>query len=451
MNFYKMLQERAAKGQICRVGIIGMGKFASNMVSQLNGVPGIHLLGVADLSPARAKTAFARIGWEAERYAATSLEEAMKKGSTCILDDALELIRSPFVEIIVHATGSPEATIPHVLACCEYKKHCLMVTVEVDALVGPYLIQKTKEAGVIYSMAYGDQPAEIYEMVDWAKTSGFEVVSAGKGTKYLPGYHQCTPETIWEYFGITAEVAARGGLNPKMYTSFLDGTKAAVEMAAVANACDLQCDPAGLQFMPCGVDDLHSILIPKSAGGLLPLHGQVECISSEEPDGRHVFRDLRYGVFVVYKANSEYQRNAFVEYKFLTDKTGEYTSMYRPNHLPGLETTITIATMAIYGESTGEPCVFNGDVVATAKKDLVAGDMLDGEGGYAVYGKTQPARSSLAINALPLGLANNIKLIKPIKAGAPVTWDDVVVNEDSAAIKMRKEMERFYKNKFFGK
>ena len=446
MNFHTLLAKRAAEGKICRVGIIGLGKFASMFVSQVRGIPGIQLVGVADLSPQRAREAFARIGWDSGLYAAASLEEAAKKGTTCILDDAMKLIASPFIDVIVDATGSPEATIPHVLACCEHKKHIIMVTVEADAVAGPYLAKKAKEAGIIYSLAYGDQPAEIFELVDWARTSGFEVVAAGKGTKYLPGYHQSTPETIWEYFGMDPEVAKRGGLNAKMFNSFIDGTKSAVEMASVANACDLHCNPAGLQFLPCGVDDLHNLLIPESDGGLMPLKGQVEIVSSEERDGRHVFRDLRYGVYVVFKANSEYQKNCFEEYKFLTDKTGMYSSLYRPNHMIGLELAITIATIAVHGEATGAPSVFNGDVVATAKKDLAAGDMLDGEGGYAVYGKLQPAKISLAIGGIPLGLANHLKLVNPIKAGQPVTWKDVAPKEDSVAIKVRKEMEAYYKN-----
>ena len=446
MNFYTLLTKRAAEGKICRVGVIGMGKFASMFASQVRGIPGMQLLGVADLSPQKARDAFARIPWDAELYAAASLEDAAKKGTTCILDDAMKLIASPFIDIIVDSTGSPDATIPHVLACCEHKKHVIMVTVEADAVAGPYLVKKAKEAGIIYSLAYGDQPAEICELVDWARTSGFEVVAAGKGTKYLPGYHQSTPETIWEYFGMDPEVAKRGGLNAKMFNSFLDGTKAAVEMASVANACDLHCNPDGLQFLPCGVDDLHSLIIPESAGGLLPLNGQVEIVSSEERDGRHVFRDLRYGVYVVFKANSEYQKNCFEEYKFLTDKTGMYSSLYRPNHMIGLELALSIATIAVHSEATGAPTVFNADVVATAKKDLAVGDMLDGEGGYAVYGKLQPAKHSLAIGGVPLGLANHLKLINPIKAGQPVTWNDVVAKEDNTATKVRKEMEAYYKN-----
>ncbi|SBV97085.1 conserved hypothetical protein [uncultured delta proteobacterium] len=446
MNFHRMLQKRAAEGKSCRVGLIGLGKFASMFVSQVRNIPGLHLVGVADLSPERARTAFARIGWEADLYAAASLEEAAKSGKTCIISESKQLIASPFVDIIVEATGSPEAAIPHVLACCEHKKHIIMVTVEADAVAGPYLARKAQEAGIVYSLAYGDQPAEIYELVDWARTSGFEVVAAGKGTKYLPGYHQSTPDTVWEYFGISPEDAKRGGLNAKMFNSFMDGTKSAIEMASVANACDLHCNPAGLQFLPCGVDDLQQQLIPQADGGQLPLKGQVEIISSEERDGRHVFRDLRYGVYVVFKGKTEYQKNCFHEYKFLKDKTGMYTAMYRPNHLIGLELSITIATIAIHGEATGAPIVFNGDVVATAKKDLAAGDILDGEGGYAVYGKLMPAKDSLAVGGVPLGLCNNVKLLKPVKAGDPVTWGDVAIDETSVAVKVRKEMETYYKN-----
>ncbi len=169
---------------------------------------------------------------------------------------ARDAIADERVDVVIEATGNPAAGIAHALAAIEAKKHIVMVNVEADALAGPLLARKAREAGVIYSMAYGDQPALIAEMVDWARSAGFAVAAAGKGTKYLPAYHTVTPDGVWEHYGLTAEEAKRAGMNSQMFNSFLDGTKSAIEMAAVANACELDVPHDGLSFPPCGADEL---------------------------------------------------------------------------------------------------------------------------------------------------------------------------------------------------
>ncbi|HEX4858634.1 MAG TPA: Gfo/Idh/MocA family oxidoreductase, partial [Usitatibacteraceae bacterium] len=305
MNLYRLLQQRVDKGHPVRVGLIGAGKFGSMYLSQVPRTPGIHLLGIADLDPARAQESLLRVGWDPEQFTASGFAQAIKSGTTYITDDAMALIRNRQIEVIIDATGSPAAGIRHVLACCEHKKHIVMVNVEADALAGPYLAQRAAEAGIVYSLAYGDQPALICEMVDWARAAGFEVVAAGKGTKYLPAYHASTPETVWGHYGFSEETVAGGDFNAQMFNAFLDGTKSAIEMAAVANATGLTPAPQGLEFPPCGVDDLARVLRPKSEGGRLHHRGQVEVISSLERDGRPVFRDLRWGVYVTFAADSE--------------------------------------------------------------------------------------------------------------------------------------------------
>jgi len=443
MNLYARLQQRAAAGQPLRVGMIGAGKFGSMYLSQVPRTPGIHLVGIADLSPDRARAALRNVGWKDEAFAARNLDEAARLGNTAIIDDNLALIASPHVDIVIDATGNPAVGIAHVLACCEHRKHIVMVNVEADALAGPLLRRRADEAGIVYSLAYGDQPALICEMVDWARAAGFGVVAAGKGTKYLPTYHASTPETVWNHYGLTAEDAARGGMNAQMFNSFLDGTKSAIEMAAVANATGLAA-PSGLKFPAVGVDDLARILKPREHGGILDQRGQVEVISSVERDTRPVFRDLRWGVYVTFAADSEYVARCFKEYGLVTDPSGQYSSMYKPFHLIGLELGITVASIGIRGESTGAPIGWNGDVVATAKRDLQAGEVLDGEGGFTVYGKLLPARESLALGGLPLGLAHGVKLLRPVAAGQTVGWDDVAFDPDATAVRFRREMERVF-------
>ncbi len=441
MNLFAMLHQRAADGRPIRVGLIGAGKFGAMYLSQAARTPGIHLVGIADLSIPRASETLARVGWPAERYAARDLAGALASGTTALIEDSAQLIAADGIEVIIDATGNPAAGIRHVLACCEHGKHIVMVNVEADALAGPLLAERARQAGIVYSLAYGDQPALICEMVDWARAAGFDVVAAGKGTKYLAHYHQSTPDDVWGYYGLTDEDARAGGMNPQMFNSFLDGTKSAIEMAAVANATGLAAPDNGLAFPACGVDDLARLLKPRSDGGILARRGQVEVISSLERDSRPVFRDLRWGVYVTFAADSDYVRRCFREYGLVTDDTGNYSSMYKPFHLIGLELGISVASVGLRQESTGAPTGWRADVVATAKRDLAAGETLDGEGGYRVYGRLMPSAQSLATGGLPLGLAHGVPLVKAVKAGEPVRWSDVKIDRTDPAVRLRLEME----------
>lgn len=445
MSLIQKLKARAAEGRPVRVAVIGAGKFGSMYLSQAPRTPGIHLVAVVDLSPDRARASLARVGWEASRFAATSLAQATKDGSTFITDDAPAVIASDFVDIVIDATGIPAAGIAHALLCCEHRKHIIMVNVEADVLAGPLLARRAKEAGIIYSMASGDQPALIAELVDWARTIGMEVVCAGKGTKYLPIYHQSTPDTVWGHYGFSQEQVAGGDFNAQMFNSFLDGTKSALEMAAVANGCELTPPKDGLVFPPCGVDDLPHILRPRADGGILPQKGMVEVVSSIERDSRPVFRDLRWGVYAVFEAPSPYVMDCFRQYGLQTDSTGRYAAMYKPYHLIGLELGISVASIAVRQEATGATGEWRGDVGATAKRALKKGEKLDGEGGFTVYGKLMQTADSLRMNALPIGLAHNMVLKRDIAAGEVVTWNDVDYDATKQAVAVRREQEALFR------
>jgi predicted homoserine dehydrogenase-like protein len=440
MNLHRLLLQRAAENRPLRVALIGAGKFGSMFLAQARRTPGLHLVAVVDLDPRRAQESLARTGWQSGQFGARSLDEAARSGATCVMEDAAAAIASAAVEIVIDATGNPAAGIRHALACCGHGKHIVMVNVEADALAGPWLARRAAEAGVVYSLAYGDQPALICEMVDWARAAGFEVVAAGKGTKYLPAYHESTPDTVWGHYGFSPEMVAKGDFNAQMFNSFLDGTKSAIEMAAVANAIGLTPAPDGLAFPPCGVDDLPRALRPREEGGLLHHRGQVEVVSSLERDGRQVARDLRWGVYVAFAADSDYVRRCFQEYGLVTDETGNYSAMYKPYHLIGLELGITVASVGVRREPTGQATGFRGDAVAVAKRDLRTGETLDGEGGFTVWGRLMPARDSLARGALPIGLAHDVKLVRPVAKGALVTWDDIAA-PDTEAARVRRQME----------
>jgi predicted homoserine dehydrogenase-like protein len=316
-----------------------------------------------------------------------------------------------------------------------------MVNVEADVVAGPLLASKARAAGVIYSLAWGDQPALICEHVDWARACGFEVVSAGKGTRYHPTFHQSTPDTVWENFGLSPEKAARGGMNPKMFNSFIDGTKSGIEMTAVCNATGLTPQPDGLSFPPSSVYDLARVCKPKSSGGALAITGTTEVVSSLNRDMSGVPNHLQMGTYVVVKAGHDYVRHCAEEYNMLPDETFEHIAMYRPTHMIGLELGISVASAALRKEATGSATGFRSDVIATAKKTMKAGEMLDGEGGFCVWGKQTPADRSLDEGLLPLGLAHNVKLKRDVALGEALKWADVDYDPNDSAVKVRREME----------
>ena len=430
MYLQEQLRERAAASRPVRVALVGAGKFGSMFLSQVPTTEGLEVSVIADLDPDRARTACRTVGWSDARLARTRFT-----------DDAVAAVGADDVDVMVEATGSPTAGIAHARAAFAAGRHVVMVNVEADVLAGPLLAAEARSAGVVYSMAYGDQPALTCEMVEWARISGFEVIAAGKGTKYLPSYHGSTPDTVWEHYGLTAEQARAAGMNSRMFNSFLDGTKSAIEMVAIANATGLTPPPDGLRFPPCGRDNLAHVLRPAADGGQLHHRGQVEVVSSVERDGRPVPNDLRWGVYVVIEAPNDYAAACFREYGMNTDASGRYSAMYKPFHLIGLEVGVSVLSAGLTGRPTGMARDFAGDAVATAKRDLAAGESLDGEGGFTVYGKLLPARTSLERGALPIGLAHGVTCRRAIGAGEIVAWDDVDCDPTLEAFRARRDME----------
>jgi len=444
MSLYAKLQERAAQSNPLRVGLIGAGKFGAMYLAQIPRTPGVHLVGIADLSPSSAIASLDRVGWAPERRAAKSLDEAVRTGATHVGEDWRSLVSHPRIDIVVECTGNPIAAVEHCLHAFEHGKHVVNVTVEADAFCGPLLARRACEHGVIYSLAYGDQPALICDLVDWARAAGFPVVAAGRGHKWLPHFAQSTPETVWGHYGLTPEQARIGGLNPKMFNSFLDGSKPAIESTAVCNATGLAAPSDGLAYPPASIDDIPNVCRPIAEGGVLERKGQVEVISSLERDGTPIGYDIRFGVFAVFEGDSEYIRNCFREYMVRTDSSGRYACLYKRWHLIGLEVGISVASIGVRGEATGAPLGFNADVVATAKRDLAPGETLDGEGGYTVWGKLLPAATSLGlqgVGGLPLGLAHGVRMLRAVRQGQSLTWRDVQIDETLPAYRTRREME----------
>jgi len=400
-----------------KIAFIGCGKFISMFLSQYNQLKKIKIDSIVEINIERAKQNCKNSGLSEQTIQNINFSKS--------LDDVLKRD----VDIFIEATGNPLIGTKHAVKIIKSKKNIIMVNVEADILCGKYLSDLATENKVVYSMAYGDQPSLIMEQIEWARLNGFHVTCAGKGTKYHPSFEYSTPDTVWGHYGLTKERAEKeSGMNPKMFNSFLCGDKSAIEMCAVSNASNLKCPDNGLTFPPIGVYDIAKKMVPKSFGGLVDHDGQVEVISSIDLDKKDVPHDLRWGVYIVIKAQNEYVKNCFKDYGMVTDSSGNFSAIWRPYHYVGLELAQSIYSVALDQKATGQTKYFNADVVSLAKKDLNPGDTLDGEGGYCARGRLTTATASIKNDYLPLGLTDNAKVIKPIKKDQFIKFSDVEIN-----------------------
>ena len=409
-----------------RVAFIGCGKFVSMFLSQYSNLNKIKIDSIVDLNIDQAKKNCLKSG--------VSKEEVSKINFSTSLDQIID--RN--IEIFIEATGNPIVGTVHAVKILKEKKHLILVNVEADITCGKYLSDLAKENGVICSMAYGDQPSLILEQIEWARLNGFEVICAGKGTKYHPSFEYSTPDTVWGHYGLTKERAeSESGMNPKMFNSFLCGDKSAIEMCAVSNAANLKCPSNGLTFPPVGVYDIAKKLIPKKDGGLIDFEGQVEVISSIDLNKKDIPNDLRWGVYIVIKAQNEYVKNCFKDYGMVTDSSGNYSAIWRPYHYIGLELAQSIYSIALDNRATGYTKKYNADVASVAKKDLKVGEKLDGEGGFCARGKLITSQNSKNEMILPLGLTDNAILKKNISKDEIIKISDVELNLPKEVIEAR--------------
>ena len=400
-----------------KVAFIGCGKFISMFLSQYNQLKKIKIDTIIDLKIDQAKKNCLNSGLTEDTIKeinfANSLNEAINRD----------------IDIFIEATGNPIVGTVHADKIIKKKKHIILVNVEADVTCGKYLSDLAKQNGVICSMAYGDQPSLILEQIEWARLNGFLVTCAGKGTKYHPAFEYSTPDTVWEHYGLTKERAEiESGMNPKMFNSFLCGDKSVIEMCAVSNASNLKCPTNGLTFPPVGVYDIAKKLVPKSDGGLIDYEGQVEVISSIDLEKKTIPNDLRWGVYIVIKAQNKYVKNCFKDYGMATDASGNYSAIWRPYHYIGLELAQSIYSIALDKKATGFTKNYNADVASYAKKDLKVGEKLDGEGGFCARGKLITSKKSKEEKILPLGLTDGAEVIKNIKKDEVIKISDVKLN-----------------------
>ncbi|MFQ6094573.1 MAG: NAD(P)H-dependent oxidoreductase [Candidatus Bathyarchaeia archaeon] len=444
------LEELEESGTSIKVGVIGAGFFGCSTIGQVSRVPGITTSIIADLYEEKAVRGFVRFGRRkpkeiVEVNEADTANHYIEKNIPVITKNSQVLIESD-VDVIFESTGVPEAASKHAYEAINKKRNVVMATVEAECVVGPLLAKMAQENGVVYSQAYGDQPALICELYDWAISLGFKVVAAGEGTAARLEWRHNTPDDALQRFGFTQDEIDRLKLNPKMYNSFIDTTKSAVEMVAVCNATGLKPDVRGMHFPLGSIKDVPKLLSLKKDGGILENEGVVDVITRVRPDGRRIRNDIRWGVFVVVTSDSRDVRGLFKTYEAPRGARGRNALVYRPHHWAGLEASISLIRAVLYSEPTGAPLPTapSAEVLAAAKKTLKSGDILDGGGGYTAYGLAERADIAREENLLPLGLAEGIRVVKEVPPDGVISYDDVELNEDSFLLKLRRMQDKAF-------
>jgi len=399
------LLEREEAGNPIRVAIIGAGQMGTEIITQIGEMRGMQVSVVVDLTAERALTGYSHTKQPAIVQTCSSLkeaEEAFHKGQSIATDNYRLATRSRFIDAVVDATGSIEMGAIIAMDAFHYKKHVIMMNVECDVTIGPILRQFAEDAGVIYSLAAGDEPAAIIELYRFATALGFEIVAAGKGKN--------NPLNIYSNPDTEREKAAQRQMNPEMLCEFVDGSKTAVEMAAVSNATGLVCDIRGMHAAHATVDELKYVFIPKEDGGILNRKGVVDFAIGVHP-----------GVFVVVSTSNKRIRDGLVQRDM---GEGPYYTLYRPYHLCSIEVPLTVAQCVLYGESTGHPkSHLTSECITVAKRDLKAGECLDGIGGYCYRGSIECFAIAKREKLLPLGLAKGCVVCKDIPKDTPITYD----------------------------
>ena len=452
MNMYSLLKQRDANANPVKIGIIGAGRFSAQFLAQLRFIPGIIPVAIAELDIDKARDVCDKAGWPKEKLSfantTNAINDSIRADKIVLTDDAEQLVNAN-LDVVVDITGVAEAGTLYACKALEAGKHVVTVTAESYALVGNAIKKLADEKGLVYSMGYGDEPDNLCILVDWARVSGFEVVCAGKyvPTAYTPDAKYTTPDTVWEHYGYSKEQVESGHFNAMMYTSFQDGTKSAIELCSVANSCDLTPQTSVLSYPAIAFDDIADMLKPSSEGGILEHSGTVEIVSGTE-NAQYLWGPL-WGVFVVFKGQSKYVDDFLTyfakQHRILTDSTGSYSVLYRPLHILGLELGFSVASVALFNAPTGTPASFLGDVVAYAKKDLQPGDVLDGPGGYTVYGNLVKAEQSLKNGYVPVELTYKAKITRPVAKDSIITYDDAALDESLFSLQLRKKMESEYK------
>ncbi len=438
--YRRALAKRASEENPIRVGVIGAGRMGTGVVTQIGTMHGMEVVAIADLVTDRAVQAFIDSGSLPERVIEAQAEghavDSFRKGKQVVTANADLVSRLP-IDAVVEATGVPEVGAKVAYEAILHRKHVVMLNVEADVVVGPILKRMADAAGVIYTLAAGDQPGAICEMAEWAWGLGLRIVVAGRGTLMSPRERYATPAD-------NRDKAEALGLNPQMYNSFRDGTKAQTEMCAVANALRFSPEIRGMHEPVVDVDGLNRVFRLKTQGGILGQEGIVDLANGTQPDGQlqphgRVFP----GVFLV--VTSDHPKvledliyvNDFVFMLPPEIRKGPNFTLFRPFHWVSIETPNSVAQAVLRGEPTGAPeGAPVAELITCAKQDLKAGQVLDGGGGYTVYGLIEKAAVASAEDLVPFGFTYEARLTESVKKGEAIRWSQVEVPPDSFLLKL---------------
>jgi len=400
------LAEAERAGRRVRVGLIGVGQMGTDIVVQIAQMQGIEIVAAAETRVERVESAVAMAGGRCRRgsncLSEADASRAIANGRLAVVGSAEMVCRIPEVDVVIDATGNPNAGSIVALTAIAAKKHIVMMNVEADVTIGAYLAAEAAKAGVVYTLGAGDEPTAAMELINFVRGLGYPVVAAGKG-KNNPFRIDAMPD---EY----REEAKRRNMNPRMLVEFVDGSKTMVEMVAIANAAGLEPDIPGMHGPAAPRDELQTYFCPKEEGGLLGKKGVVDFT---------VAKGVAPGVFCVAEMRHPRVRERMSD---LHLGPGPYYSFFRPYHLTSLEVPLSAAAAVLFGESHMRPQpVPTAEVGCIAKRNLKPGETLDAIGETSYRGFALTRRDAEAKHALPIGLAQGSKVVRPIAKGELIT------------------------------
>ena len=422
----KELKARKDTGNPIRIGLIGCGEMGTDIVSRALIMDGIEVAAIADINPQAAEKAI-RIAHQEDGHAAQvsstdSLNAAIENGKTGIIGDANQLLESGLIDVVIEATGLPGPGADYAIAAMERGKHLVMMNVEADVTVGPFLKAAADRHGVIYSLGAGDEPSSCMELIEFVSAMGHTIVAAGKG-KNNPLNIDAVPDQYMEE-------ASRRNMNPRMLVEFVDGSKTMVEMAAIANATGLIPDKPGMHGPSVSADQLSSVLVPQKDGGVLSDVGRVDF---------SVGAGVAPGVFVV--AEMAHPRIA-ERMEDLKMGKGPYFTFVRPYHLTSLEVPLTCARAVINGKADMVPLDRPvAEVCAVAKRDIAVGQTLDQIGEYCYRAWILEADDARSKRAVPCGLLAGATVKKAIAKGELLSYDAVTPDASTRIVELRKQQD----------
>jgi predicted homoserine dehydrogenase-like protein len=422
------LAELNSRTEPIRVGVVGIGRMGRGVVDQVTTMPGMRVMAAADVDVGRAEACLRENG--TDPLVTDQLgpaQDALRKGRPVATADS-SLMPQLELDAIVESTGVPEVG----------------ARVAADAIEGPILAERARRAGVVYTLAAGDQPGAIFEMAEWAQTLGFRVVCAGRGTVLFPDDHHATPDTY-------REQAERNKMNPKMYSSFRDGTKSQTEMAAVSNVLGMPPEVRGMHEPHCRWQDLGKVFSLEKDGGILKSEGVIDMANAIDSSGHYMHEDKVFpGIFVVVTSDHAGVRSSMGSlfepgFGGTAQQWGPNWGLFRPYHLACVEVPMSVARAVVQGRPTGD--LRGGmvaELIAVAKRDLKPGDELDGAGGYAVYGLSERYGVARQKKLLPFGFAYSGKVKRAVARDEALSWDDVDLPRSGFLYELRQEQDRLF-------